>query len=77
MLGYSRYSRHNYYVVLFLTLFFKYPIANPKDGDNAAKTPFFGIQEGPTDGLLLSGVFVEDAKTGVSAGYQQVLKRTT
>ncbi|KAB5595414.1 hypothetical protein CTheo_1091 [Ceratobasidium theobromae] len=55
----------------------KYPIANPKDGDNAAKTPFFGIQEGPTDGLLLSGVFVEDAKTGVSAGYQQVLKRTT
>ncbi|KAG8759190.1 hypothetical protein FRC11_002412 [Ceratobasidium sp. 423] len=51
----------------------KYPIADPKDGANASNTPHFGIQEGSTDGLFFSGVFVEDATTGISAGFDEAL----
>ncbi|CAE6523452.1 unnamed protein product [Rhizoctonia solani] len=55
----------------------KYPIADPKDGANASNTPRFGIQEGSTDGLFFSGVFVEDATTGISAGFDKALPMIT
>ncbi|KAF8595684.1 hypothetical protein BDV93DRAFT_528509 [Ceratobasidium sp. AG-I] len=52
----------------------KLPLANPKDtaaqqGDVVHR----GIQEGTTEGLYYSGVFVESASGGVSAGYGSVV----
>jgi len=49
-------------------------LANPKDtpaqqGDVVHR----GIQEGTTEGLYYSGVFVEDTVGGVSAGYGKLI----
>ena len=42
---------------------------NPADSPaNQGDVVHFGIQEGTTDGLLYSGVFVEDAAHGISLG---------
>lgn len=53
---------------------FQLPLADPKDtaaqqGDVVHR----GIQEGTTEGLYYSGVFVESASGGISAGYGGVV----
>ncbi|KAI0314451.1 hypothetical protein OF83DRAFT_1063810 [Amylostereum chailletii] len=47
----------------------KLPLPNPSDTPaNQGDVVHFGLQEGSTDGLLYSGVFVEGAENGVSVG---------
>ena len=43
------------------------PLVNPADSaSNQNDVVHFGIQEGTTEGLLYSGVFVENAANGVT-----------
>jgi len=47
----------------------KLPLVNPADSSaNQADVAHFGIQEGKTEGLLYSGIFVEQVTEGVSVG---------
>ncbi|KAM5536930.1 hypothetical protein V8D89_009477 [Ganoderma adspersum] len=47
----------------------KLPLVNPADSPaNQGDVVHYGIQEGTTEALLYSGVFVEDAAQGVSRG---------
>ncbi|KAF9046270.1 hypothetical protein BJ165DRAFT_1369156 [Panaeolus papilionaceus] len=47
----------------------KLPLVNPADSpDKQGDVVHHGIQEGTTDGLLYSGIFVEGAKDGISLG---------
>ncbi|OCH89931.1 hypothetical protein OBBRIDRAFT_812977 [Obba rivulosa] len=49
----------------------KLPLVNPADSPaNQSDVVHFGIQEGTTEGLLYSGVFVEEIARGISAGRQ-------
>ncbi|KAK7689951.1 hypothetical protein QCA50_006591 [Cerrena zonata] len=53
----------------------KLPIANPADSAaQQSDVPHFGSQEGTTEALLYSGVFVESVAQGVSVGYGQTAK---
>ncbi|KAG8856071.1 hypothetical protein FRB96_006638 [Tulasnella sp. 330] len=48
----------------------KLPLANPNDSPaNQADVVHHGIQEGTTEGLYFSGVFVESPTEGISIGY--------
>lgn len=48
----------------------KLPLVNPNDTPaDQGDVVHFGIQEGTTEALLYSGVFVEDASHGISVGY--------
>jgi len=52
----------------------KLPLINPADTPaNQADVAHHGIQEGTTEGLLYSGVFVESTQNGVSAGNGQTV----
>ncbi|KAF8993506.1 hypothetical protein BDQ17DRAFT_1368244 [Cyathus striatus] len=54
----------------------KLPLVNPADSaSDQADVVHHGIQEGTTEGLIYSGVFVESEKTGVSIGGGRVLKK--
>lgn len=54
----------------------KLPLANPSDSAaNQADVVHHGIQEGTTEGLIYSGVFVESAKEGISVGYGKTIKQ--
>ncbi|EMD39595.1 hypothetical protein CERSUDRAFT_111905 [Gelatoporia subvermispora B] len=49
----------------------KLPLVNPADSPaDQSDVVHFGIQEGTTEGLLYSGVFVESIAGGISAGHQ-------
>lgn len=46
---------------------------DPSDSStNQSDVVHHGIQEGTTEGLLYSGVFVESTKGGISVGHGQV-----
>ncbi|KAH9891890.1 hypothetical protein C8Q73DRAFT_763344 [Cubamyces lactineus] len=48
----------------------KLPIVNPADSPaDQSDVVHYGIQEGTTEGLLYSGVFVESAAQGISRGF--------
>ena len=48
----------------------KLPLVNPADPPaDQGDVVHFGTQEGTTEGLLYSGVFVEDARHGISIGH--------
>ncbi|KAA1472242.1 hypothetical protein DENSPDRAFT_820936 [Dentipellis sp. KUC8613] len=52
----------------------KLPLIDPKDTPaEQADVVHYGIQEGTTEGLVYSGVFVEDARRGVSLGHGAVV----
>ncbi|KAF8748576.1 hypothetical protein RHS01_10705 [Rhizoctonia solani] len=52
----------------------KLPLANPKDTtEQQGDVVHRGIQEGTLEGLYYSGVFVESATGGVSAGYSSII----
>jgi hypothetical protein len=45
------------------------PLIDPTESPTEqADVAHFGIQEGSTDGLFYSGIFVEDAQNGISLG---------
>ena len=49
--------------------FSQLPLVNPADSpSNQNDVVHYGIQEGTTEALLYSGVFVEDAAHGISIG---------
>ena len=51
------------------------PLVNPADSAaNQGDVVHFGIQEGTTEALIYSGVFVEKVTGGVSAGNGRVIK---
>jgi len=51
------------------------PLVNPKDApENQGNVVYYGIQEGTTEGLIYSGVFVEDLKDGLSIGNGKTLR---
>ena len=50
------------------------PIINRLDSPkNQADVVHYGIQEGTTEGLLYSGVFVESIQNGISVGGGQTM----
>ncbi|KAH7320512.1 hypothetical protein B0J17DRAFT_583011 [Rhizoctonia solani] len=52
----------------------KLPLANPNDtAEQQGDVVHRGIQEGTLEGLYYSGVFVESATGGVSAGYSSII----
>jgi hypothetical protein len=54
----------------------KLPVANPADSSaNQGDVVHHGIQEGTTEGLVYSGVFVESATGGISAGNGCTIKQ--
>jgi hypothetical protein len=54
----------------------KLPLANPADSAaNQGDVVHHGIQEGTTEGLLYSGVFVEGVQNGISLGGGRVSKK--
>jgi hypothetical protein len=54
----------------------KLPLANPADSSaNQGDVVHHGIQEGTTEALVYSGVFVESATGGVSAGNGCIIKQ--
>jgi hypothetical protein len=54
----------------------KLPLANPTDSSaNQGDVVHHGIQEGTTEGLVYSGVFVESATGGISAGNGCTIKQ--
>lgn len=51
------------------------PLVNPLDTPaDQGDVVHFGIQEGTTEGLVYSGVFVENVTGGVSAGNGALIK---
>ncbi|KAG6852300.1 hypothetical protein C0991_001114, partial [Blastosporella zonata] len=57
-----------------LTLSSQLPLVSSADTPtDQGDVVHYGLQEGTTEGLLYSGVFVENAKGGVSAGGRAVL----
>jgi len=56
----------------------KMPLVNPNDSpENQADVVHHGIQEGTTEALLYSGVFVEDASDGISVGGGKTIPKIT
>ncbi|KAI0747574.1 hypothetical protein C8Q74DRAFT_1212624 [Fomes fomentarius] len=52
----------------------KLPVVDPADSpEDRADVVHHGIQEGTTEGLLYSGVFVESAEGGISTGFGKVV----
>ncbi|KAF8158448.1 hypothetical protein B0H34DRAFT_797835 [Crassisporium funariophilum] len=53
----------------------KLPLVNPADSAaNQGDVVHFGIQEGTTEGLLYSGIFVEGVQDGISVGGGRTIK---
>lgn len=51
------------------------PLVNPTDtAQNQGDVVHHGIQEGTTEGLLYSGVFVEGVENGISVGGVRTIK---
>lgn len=58
--------------------FVKLPLANPNDTPaNQGDVVHHGIQEGTTEALYYSGVFVEQVTHGVSIGYGKTVPAIT
>jgi len=56
----------------------KMPLVNPNDSpENQADVVHHGIQEGTTEALLYSGVFVEDVSDGISVGGGKTIPKIT
>jgi len=56
----------------------KLPLVNPKDTPaDQGDVVHYGIQEGDTEGLFYSGVFIEQITHGVSAGEGLIIKATS
>jgi hypothetical protein len=51
------------------------PLVNPADSAaNQGDVVHHGIQEGTTEGLLYSGIFVEGVQNGISVGGGRTIK---
>lgn len=60
---------------LKLMALYQLPLVDPTDTPaEQGDVVHFGIQEGTTEGLLYSGVFVEDASRGISIGHGTVVR---